>query len=505
MAHLLSVLVAAPAAGALLLAVLPGPRVGLVRLVTCAASALTLLLALPLWLSFQPRGAQWQFLNRADVAGWPYLVGVDGFGVGLVLLIAILGVVAALLLTREPAPRVRASSVAVLLMETGVLGALVSLELRQMFAFWQLAVLALVALTMLSGARRAAVVGIALVVVGAAGMLSGLLALGEQYQSLASVSGYDVREFQTMPVPRPVQMQAFVLLALACVTPFVLLALYGWSFARRGGELAGGMVASTGIAVLAIFGFLRFVLPVMPQAARAFAPAMMITAGVAAVLALATAARSRGRVAIHRVGLALVLLAMVGVFAATPNALTGAAIQLAAASLMVAALVPLAGSPYFEYARRNALTFGIALVAVGVGFSGERLLRSGLAGYGQAAAYAILLVTAAAMVVIVANGILRASEPVDAGGRSPFDIPIAALPGAVMLAGVIYSGALFARLETSVARVVVRVSPEYASQVADCLNQPPPPAPAGSGLPPGAMLAAPCTDASGAGDPAVKR
>jgi NADH:ubiquinone oxidoreductase subunit 4 (subunit M) len=54
---------------------------------------------------------------------------------------------------------------------------------------------------------------------------------------------------------------------------------------------------------------------------------------------------------------------------------------------------------------------------------------------------------------------------------------------------------LLARLETSVARVILRVSPEYAPQVADCLSQPAtPPDPAETGLPAGMVIAAPCAD-----------
>ncbi len=512
MAHLLSLVVAAPAAGALILAVLPGSRAGLVRIVTVVAPSLALLLALPLWFSFQPRGAQWQFVEQVGAAGWPYLVGADGFAVALVLLTSVIGVVAALLLALEPSARARAWGIALLLLEAGVLGALVSLELRQMFVFWQIAALALVAMAMLSGARRVAVVGFALVAVGAAGMLSGLLALGEQYQSLATVAGFDVRAFQTAPVPGPVQMQPFVLLALACLTPFVLVALHlwsqGWSVARAGGESAAGLLASTLLAALAVFGFFRVVLPVMPQATRSFATAMLIAGGVSAALAVLAAAASRARTAVYWIGLAQALLAIVGLFAATPNALSGAAIQLIAASLSVAALAPIAraraagdtGGPPV-----NAATVVVVLVAIAAGVSGGRLLASGLAPLGQVASYATLLVGGASALVLVSLGLRRSTGLTSAVGPGVPDLAIAAPSLGLLLAIAIHPGPLLARLETSVARVIVRVSPEYASQVADCLNQPAPPPPADSGLPAGMMLAAPCTEASSAGDPAVKR
>jgi len=514
MAHLLSLVVAAPAAGALILAVLPGSRTALVRIVTCAAPALALLLALPLWFSFQPRGAQWQFIEhiQADGAGWPYLAGVDGFAVALVLLTSVIGVVAALLLTREPPGRARAWGIAVLVLDAGVLGALVSLDLRQMFVFWQIAVLALVAMAMLSGARRVAFVAIALAVAGAAAMLSGLLALGEQYQSLATVASFDVRAFQTMPVRWPLQMQAFVLLALACLAPFVLLALYVWSegraVARGGGESAAGLLASTALAALAIFGFFRVVLPVMPQATRTSATAMVIAGGVSAALAVVAAALPRARTAVYWIGLAQALLAIVGLFAATPNALTGAAVQLIAASLAVAALAPIAaGREASDTAvpRINAVAIVVALVAIAAGFSGGRLLASGLAPLGQVASYAALLVSGASALVLASQGLRRSTGLMNTGRAGVLDLAIAAPSIGLLLAIAIHPAPLLARLETSVARVIVRVSPEYASQVADCLNQPAPPPPADSGLPAGMMLAAPCTDASSAGDPGVKR
>jgi hypothetical protein len=59
---------------------------------------------------------------------------------------------------------------------------------------------------------------------------------------------------------------------------------------------------------------------------------------------------------------------------------------------------------------------------------------------------------------------------------------------------------LLSTVETSVARVVMRVSPEYASEVADCLNQPSPP-PVDTGLPAGMVMAAPCADGSSKATP----
>jgi NADH-quinone oxidoreductase subunit M len=506
MPHHLLFLVAAPIAGAGILAVLPRARSGVVRAVTAAAAALAVALAVPLWLQFTPRGAQWQFVDRPDWAGWQPAVAIDGFALVLVLLTVVLSLAAALLLAREPDERARAWGIALLLVEAGALGAFVSLDARQVFVFWQLAVAAVVAMTALAGPKRM-VFGVAgVAVVAAVAMYSGLLALGDHYRELASVASFDVRQFQTMPVPKPVQMQVFSMLVLGCLAPPGIVALYAWrSTAANDDGHESAFVSSTILGAVAVFGFWRLLLPVVPFATRTFATAMMVAGGVFAVIAVIAAVTSRARIAVYWIGLAQAALAIVGLFAATPNALAGAALQLVAASLAVAALVPIIQPASATSASRlNAVVVLIAMVAAAAGFSGGRLLASGLAPFGRAM-YGIVLVNLASALVLAATGWRRSSGFTTAGSPRILDLAIAALPIALLLGMTIHAAPLEARLETSVARVIVRVSPEYASQVSDCLNQPAPPPPSDSGLPSGMVLAAPCTDASSTADPAVKR
>jgi hypothetical protein len=78
--------------------------------------------------------------------------------------------------------------------------------------------------------------------------------------------------------------------------------------------------------------------------------------------------------------------------------------------------------------------------------------------------------------------------PVPAWRNALLALALCAIAAAVAL----HPSPVVARLETSVARVVLRVSPQYAPQVSDCLTAPPPKVPENSGLPSGIQLAAPC-------------
>ena len=503
MAHPLPLLVALPMAAAVLLGVLPRARPSLVRVVTIAATALVVAVSLPLWFSFEPRGAQWQFVDHVERAGWRSVMAVDGFGLAFILLTAVVSVAAAVLLAHHEPQRPRPWALALLLIEAGTLGVVASLDLRQMWLFWQVAVIAMAALTMLAGAKRTAIVLSAVAVVAAVAMFSGVLALGEQYRQLASVVSFDVREFQTMPVRPPVQMQAFVLLASGCLLPLVMAGVNAWCMARSTEvrQEVTGLLASMLLAQLSVFGLLRVVLPAAPQAMRTFAGALAIAGVIAAVLSVGLAVVSRVRLAAFWVALGQTLIACVGLFAATPAAVTGAAVQLTAAGLATAVLLAVTGATRTtsDASRRlDVLTGVAALVAVAGGVTGARLIAAGVAPFGATAAFAIALVSAANAVALVSIAWrpAAASGPA-ASGRGVGATALAGALGGLLLAIAVHPAPLLSRLETSVARVIVRVSPEYSSQVADCLSQPPPAPSPDSGLPPGAMLAAPCQEGSG--------
>ncbi len=92
----LSILLCIPAAAALAIGLIDNRRQRLVRVVGISAASLTMILAALLWAGYQPRGAEWQFVERLDwrpTLGASYHVGIDGFSLALIVLTALLGLV----------------------------------------------------------------------------------------------------------------------------------------------------------------------------------------------------------------------------------------------------------------------------------------------------------------------------------------------------------------------------------------------------------------------------
>jgi NADH-quinone oxidoreductase subunit M len=237
------------------------------------------------------------------------------------------------------------------------------------------------------------------------------------------------------------------------------------------------------------------------------------------VAAIAALRRTDFRTAVFWIGACHLSLIVAGVFAATPDAITGSLVHLLAHTLAIASLLVTAGVVVAETSERSgaeapAIPAGFAAFAVvmaGVvvsgGLTGSRLIVAGLSQFGagaKGAAGLAVVASAIALVLAVRRGLTGGARPAAIG----IDVrPIAAIAPLAALSVLIavHPAPLLARLETSVARVVMRVSPQYAPQVADCLNQPVPPPPPDSGLPAGMMLAAPCTDGSSKpGDPDKK-
>ena len=94
---LLSLLIAVPVAGAAAVLALPVARPHVVRSVATTAALLPIAIAMLLWFMFEPRGAQWQFMQQVDLnasSGLRYAVGIDGLALMLVALTTIVVAVA---------------------------------------------------------------------------------------------------------------------------------------------------------------------------------------------------------------------------------------------------------------------------------------------------------------------------------------------------------------------------------------------------------------------------
>ncbi|HLN79943.1 MAG TPA: proton-conducting transporter membrane subunit, partial [Thermoanaerobaculia bacterium] len=138
--HLLTVLVFLPSVAAALLLLFPESRARGAKTFALAASIIELALSLPLWSRFDLASGAFQFVEKAEwvpALGISYTVGIDGISLLLVLLTTVLTPVSLLYSITHVSKSVRAFSMAFLVLETGVVGTLVALDLALFYVFWE--------------------------------------------------------------------------------------------------------------------------------------------------------------------------------------------------------------------------------------------------------------------------------------------------------------------------------------------------------------------------------
>jgi NADH-quinone oxidoreductase subunit M len=280
---------ALPAAGALLLAVLPGRAQRAAPAIGTAVAALTFLASLGLLAGRHgPRDGQvvdpWHAL---DVPWIPPLgvrlsLGVDGISAPLVVLTALLVLLCAVytLWTRPEGGSVRALYALMLVIEVGILGTFLALDLVVFFVAFEITLLPMYALIAGwggPGRRHAATKFILYTLAGSVLLLVGVLLV-------AIPGGTDIIALSEhgAGLSRAAQITAFVVLALAFAVKSPLWPLHTWlPDAHTEAPTVGSVLLAGVLLKMGTYGFIRIAVPILPEGARAVSPYLAVFATAA--------------------------------------------------------------------------------------------------------------------------------------------------------------------------------------------------------------------------------
>src|SRR5262245_24171659 len=146
MAYLLTLVTFLPTVGALLVLALPRRQDSVIRYATLLTTAVTFVVSLPLYFRFNPSVADYQFVEQRPwipSLGVTYHLGVDGISVLLVLLTTFLMPLVILSSWTSVESRWKEFAITMLLLETGMVGVFVSLDLFLFYVFWEAMLIAM--------------------------------------------------------------------------------------------------------------------------------------------------------------------------------------------------------------------------------------------------------------------------------------------------------------------------------------------------------------------------
>jgi NADH-quinone oxidoreductase subunit M len=284
--HLLSVLIFFPAVGALALLLLRGDDHKYIRIIALLVSVAEFLFSL-LMLRGVPAGtAGYQLEEFAKWINQPpinYHLGVDGISLFLVILTTFLTPISILASWKSIEHRVKEFFVALLILEVGVVGVFLSLDLFLFFLFWEVMLIPMALLIGIWGHERRVYAAVKFVLYTMAGSILMLVGIIWLYNATGTFDLPKIQQALAAGVlvlePRT-EMLLFLAFFLAFAIKVPLFPLHTWlPDAHVEAPTAGSVMLAGVLLKMGTYGMIRFCLPLFPGASHR-------SAGWIAVLAI---------------------------------------------------------------------------------------------------------------------------------------------------------------------------------------------------------------------------
>jgi NADH-quinone oxidoreductase subunit M len=333
------------------------------------ASCVPFLYSLSLLWKYSPAGDPMQcairlpFIVIADYLRIEYYMGVDGISLFLVLLTTFLTPIAILSTLNSIQKNYRVFLFMLLALETAILGTFVSLDLILFYIFWEATLIPMYFIIGVwgSGERiKSAMKFVIFTMTGSVLMLVAILVL----YSVSAGRTFDLVSLFADPavlkLGRSAQMWLFWAFFLAFAIKVPIFPLHTWlPDAHTDAPTAGSVILAGILLKMGAYGLLRFCLPLFPVAAHASAPIVATLAVIGIIYGawVATVQRDIKRLIAYS-SVSHLGLVVLGIFAFTPNAVTGAVLQMVNHGLTTGALFLLVGILYDRRHTRKITDFG---------------------------------------------------------------------------------------------------------------------------------------------------
>src|SRR6202795_2602675 len=279
MNYYLSIILFTPLAGALILLLVDKRNENAIRWIANAVALIGFAISVPLWFWYNPAGATFQLVERAPwipSIGAEYFLGVDGLSTLLILLTTMMGFIAVLSSWTAITERMKEYYIFLLVLQSGMVGAFVSLDFLLFFLFWEVMLVPMYFLIGIWGSDRrlySAIKFFLYTLVGSVVMLLGILALYFYNHSVSGVYTFDVTEFHKLSLPFNLQWWVFLAFFLGFAIKVPMFPFHTWlPDAHTDAPTAGSVILAAVLLKMGTYGFIRFSLPILPDATRTFTP-----------------------------------------------------------------------------------------------------------------------------------------------------------------------------------------------------------------------------------------
>ena len=489
--HILSTILFTPLAGAILMLFIPRQNANAHRWMGNLFGFLGFAVSLPLVWRFRFGETDFQFRQTLD---WipsinaHYSIGIDGISLLMVMLTTILGAIAILSSWSAIQKREKEYYILLLLLQTGMLGVFMSLDFVLFYVFWEVMLVPMYFLIGVWGSDRRLYAAIKFFLYTLAGSVVMLLAILAIY---IRKNTFDIREIllsHTQIFSPHLQIWLFWGFFFAFAIKVPMFPFHTWlPDAHTEAPTAGSVILAGVLLKMGTYGFLRFSVPMFPDATMRFRWIMIVLSIIGIVYgALVCMMQKDMKKLIAYSSVSHMGFCTLGIFALTPLGLSGSIIQQVNHGISTGALFLVVGVLYERRHTRLISEFGglstpmpnfaaayliITLSSLGMpllnGFVGEfTILRGVFEVRWQWAAWGVLgVVLGAAYLLWLYQRVMfgNITNPLnehlpDLNGREFFTL------GTLIILAFwigIYPAPLFNVLDKPVKQIVLRYDPNY--------------------------------------------
>ncbi len=298
--------------------------------------------------------------NWITVAGWniQYHMGVDGLSILLVLLTAFLTPISILSTWTAVEERVKDFMVFFLLLEVGMTGVFLAQDLFLFYIFWEFTLVPMYFLIGIWGGPRriyAAIKFFLYTMAGSILMLLAILWLGIQGQT------FSVPDLITKGgIPADIQWWLFLAFTAAFAIKVPMWPLHSWlPDAHVEAPTAGSVILAGVLLKMGTYGFLRFNIPLFPEATVAAAPWIALFAAIGIIYGAAVSyAQADVKKLVAYSSVSHLGFVMLGMFALNAQGIAGGILQMVNHGLSTGALFLLVGMIYEQTHTREIKVYG---------------------------------------------------------------------------------------------------------------------------------------------------
>ncbi|ABK46108.1 NADH dehydrogenase subunit M [Magnetococcus marinus MC-1] len=358
---MLSLLTFLPLIGALaILAFVERQRDDIARLAAMGISTVVLILSLLLYGEFDPSVAGFQFTQEAawlPALGIHYRMGVDGISYPFVMLTALLTPICILASWQSIQKRVKEYMAAFLALESFVIGVFCALDFALFYVLWEAMLIPMFLIIGVWGGQNRVYAAMKFFLYTLAGSVLMLVAMISLYVTTGTFS---IPELMEVQLPFNYQMWLFLAFFIAFAVKVPMWPFHTWlPDAHVQAPTAGSVILAGILLKMGAYGFLRFSLPILPDASRYMADFIFVLSLVAIVYtALVALVQTDMKKLIAYSSVSHMGFVTIGIFAFNQQGIEGSILQMINHGIVSGALFLIVGVIYDRLHTRELSRFG---------------------------------------------------------------------------------------------------------------------------------------------------